>query len=427
MLYDAAVASVGPAPLVAAALREEHVVTAGQLQIIAVGKAAQAMTEGAAAAMQRWRVAPTGGLIVAAQPGRSPAAPVELLVGDHPRPGSQSAHAANQIAGRTHGMRGGDVNIVLLSGGGSSLIAAPVQGVPALDFAWLFDAMLRSGLDIAGTNRIRKRFAQWGAGRLALALAPARTHVFVLSDVPGDDPADVASGPCSPDTSTIRDVVDLLTFAGLLDALPTALQAHISRVARGLAPETPKPPHPAFAHVATRVIGNNALALDAIRARADAEGLRVERPGAFLTGDAAHAGSTVAETLVQRAGAGFRGCMVWGAETTVATATSGAQPEDGGRCQELALAAAAVLNRARVPGSRITLLAAGTDGRDGATEAAGAVVDETTRERLAAAGHDLDDALRRHASHAALAAAGALMPRRHTGTNVMDVVIAVIE
>src|SRR5205823_4346184 len=138
---------------------------------------------------------------------------------DHPLPGRHSFTAAGRIGEVAAGMRSDDVAIVLMSGGASSLIAAPLRGMAESDLGQLFELLLGSGLDIRAMNAVRKRFARWGAGRLALALAPARTFVYVMSDVPGDDPADVGSGPCTPDPNTVKDVIEILQKSVILSRL----------------------------------------------------------------------------------------------------------------------------------------------------------------------------------------------------------------
>jgi hydroxypyruvate reductase len=292
--------------------------------------------------------------------------------------------------------------------------------------------LLGSGLDIASMNAVRKRFSRWGAGRLALALAPAATHCLAISDVADDDLAVIGSGPCTPDSTTVQDVTDILQRGNLLTRIPQAHRDYLVSVSRGSNPETPSKKHPAFAHVSSRVIGNNRLAVDGAAAKARAKHLDVTVGDMRLSGDAARAGESIARELIGARAAGKRdACMVWGGETTVTLSPStGRGPSGGsgggGRCQELALAAARVLHDAGQQGEGITILAAGTDGRDGATDAAGAVVDQTTWAAIAAAGRDPANALGSHESNGALRAANALMPRRDTGTNVNDVVIGLV-
>ncbi|MDB4889760.1 MAG: hypothetical protein JWL61_1615 [Gemmatimonadetes bacterium] len=438
-MYDAAIAGAAPGPVTSAALRDFQARPGQRLWLYALGKAAHPMAAAAAATLQRSLIAIAGGVIVSPEPMASPYATVGVLQGDHPLPGRHSFTAAQRIGDMATGMRGDDVAIVLLSGGVTSLIAAPLRGMAESDLGQLFELLLGSGLDIRRMNAVRKRFTRWGAGRMALSLAPARTHVYVMSDVLGDDPADIGSGPCTPDSWTVKQVIDVLRESNVLTRIAPAMREYLTGVARGVIPETPKPAHPAFAHVSTRVIGSNRLALDAVAAHARQISLDVETIAAPLQGDAATSGAQIADALLRRAQQGRTGCMVWGGETTVqlhsaaapagkgAHALSSEAPPSGGRCQELALAASRQLSRHGDGARRITILAAGTDGRDGTTDAAGAFADSTIWEQIRQSGRDPDVALQRHESHAVLGAAGALIPRRFTGTNVMDVVIGLIE
>jgi glycerate-2-kinase len=326
-------------------------------------------------------------------------------------------------------VRAGDRTVVLLSGGATSLVASPVTGIVGGDLVRLFELLHASGLDIHTMNVVRKRFTRWGAGRLAVTLPSGRTDVLLISDVPGDAPADVASGPCEPDASTADEVMALLRECGLLNALPRSLRAYLDAVRRGEADETPKASHPAFVGVTTRIIGSNRLALAAVAERAHRLSLPTDVVARPLEGEAADGGAMIAGDLLARAESGWRGCVVWGGETTVRRAdVSGAVARGvGGRCQELALAAAQRFHAQGGAARRVSLLAAGTDGRDGPTDAAGAFADVSTWSAILRAGLDPVRALAVHDSHAALDTANALLRRGPTGTNVMDVVIGVVE
>jgi hydroxypyruvate reductase len=199
-------------------------------------------------------------------------------------------------------------------------------------------------------------------------------------------------------------------------------------VQRGASPETPKPAHPAFSRVATRIIASNRLAVEAAVAGGRALSVAAEAAAEPIGGDAARCGVMLAETLMARAERGLEGCVVWGGETTVRLATAEARaPVSGGRCQELALAAARRLAAGGDVARRVSLLAAGTDGRDGPTDAAGAFADAAVWSAITRSGRDPERALARHDSYAALDAGGALLRRGLTGTNVMDVVIGLVE
>lgn len=427
LLYETAVAAVAPTPLATSALTDIEARNDQRFWIFAFGKAAPAMATGAVGALRRSLYTVAGGVVVSAEDAPSPFSTIRSMQGDHPLPGPKSFAAAQLIGDTVGSVRGDDAAVVLVSGGTTSLVAAPVQGVKEADVRQLFIQLMDAGLDIAAMNAVRKRFLRWGAGRLAVALAPARTRVLLLSDVPSDDPADIGSGPCAPDKWSARELTGMLEGVRLLGKLAPSLRDYLSSVFRGLSPDTPKPGHPAFAHVSTHIVGSNAIALDAAVARAKALGVAAERGAFALAGEAAGCGERIARVLLERASGDRPGCLVWGGETTVHLGKASVAQGTGGRCQELALAAARVLADGGDAAMRITVLAAGTDGRDGPTDATGAFADASLWQRIRDAGADPDAALARHQSYAALDKAGALLRRGPTGTNVMDVVIAVVE
>ena len=417
-VWRAAVAAVEPGAAVARALADKAP-PRDAVHLLALGKAAIPMAQAAVAWLAEHGRRPAGGLVVTAEVPHPTEAlqPLAVVVGDHPVPRVASRDAAAAVANAVDSMGPADAVVVLLSGGTSSLVAAPAAGVSGADLARLWELLLASGLDIHQTNAVRRRFTRWGGGRLARALAGRPTKVLAISDVPGDVVASIGSGPCAADPMTAADVERLLVDAGLLDVLPGSLTAllrdpsALGTIAAG---------DPVFTTVETHIVASNDDAVAAAVAHARALGWDVALPPVHLAGEAAAAGRELAERL---AGATAQSdqpfCLVAGGETTVATGV-GAPP--GGRCQELALAAAEVLARVGAGGG-VVLFAAGTDGRDGPTDAAGAVVDGDTWGRIGGAGRDPAADLARHASHAALAAAGALIRTGPTGTNVMDVVL----
>jgi hydroxypyruvate reductase len=345
------------------------------------------------------------------------------VVGDHPEPGSGSLAAATALGDVAAQVQPDDHVWVLLSGGTTSLIGAPPEGIPHHDLRDLYSVLLGSGLDISAMNRVRKRFTRWGGGKLAASLGGASVRQFIVSDVIGDDLPSIGSGPCVPDPATAAEVRLALEQAGLWPRLPGTLQSLVRHTEAGTRPETPKPDHPAFASVRTEIVSSNRRAVEAAGLRAAGLGLIVETDLAPLEGEASQAGISVAATLrnysqAPRTQGAARRCVIRGGETTV---TLGTDYGLGGRSQELALAAA----RELAGTTGISILAAGTDGRDGPTDAAGAVVDGATWPRIAAAGRDPAADLARHDAYASLDAAGALFRPGLTGTNVMDVVIGV--
>lgn len=425
-LYCASVGGANVESLTANAVAAIPLERRHRVWVFALGKAAHTMALAAVSTLERSLAEVAGGIVVAPEGGDAPAGTVSVMVGDHPIPGRRSFAASARIAQLIAQKRGVDLGIVLVSGGATSLIAAPLRGMSEADLALVYEQLLGAGLDIHEMNAIRKRFSCWGAGRLALALAPARSYCLAVSDVPGDDIASIGSGPCVPDPTRVHAVIDSLRRVHLYDRLPTTFRQHLHDTARGVVPETPKASHPAFAHVTARVIANNAIALTAAGASAKRAGFETVVHSAPLVGDAGAAGAKIARELIALrtdARPGSLHCHIWGGETTVAL--RGPAPA-GGRCQELALAAARQLAAAGDSARGIVLLAAGTDGRDGPTDAAGAIVDDTTWHTIAAAGRDPEASLRAHESYDALAAADALFKPGMTGTNVMDVTIGLI-
>jgi glycerate 2-kinase len=441
-LYEAAVAGAATGPVTERAVEALGVPRDRRVWVLSFGKAAHQMAAAAVASLQRTLNQIVGGLIVAPNETRSPYGTIASVVGDHPVPGARSFAAAQRIGEIASRMKSGDVALVLMSGGATSLIAAPLRGMNDSDLTAVFELLLASGLDIGAVNAVRRRFTRWGGGRLALAIAPAAAHCLAVSDVPGDDIAAIGSGPSVPDPTTAEDVIEILENAKLFERLPKSFRAYVTDVSRGAEPETPKSGHPAFAHGTARVIANNGGALEAAAERARALGAAavyaVDKP---LTGEAAQRGGDIARWLVElraknESSTSSRAprIAIWGGETTVTLrggtgkrATTPTPVPPGGRCQELALAAARTLAHAGEQGQGIAVLAAGTDGRDGTTDVAGAFVDAATWTLIQSAGKDPERALEQHDAHAALAAAGALFAPGPTGTNVMDVIIGVID
>ena len=391
----------------------------GPCAVLAVGKAATGMAGTIAGSLSAMGASLLPPLVIGVQAGGT------TLAGNHPIPGDASARAAAAIADWVHALpHDADVHIAL-SGGASSLMAAPLPGLTDADVRTTFALLLGSGFDIDEMNAVRKRITRWSAGRLARALAPRRTYVWVISDAPGDDPTTIASGPCHGDPWSSQEVRRILEGRGLWAALSPALQAAI-------AVETMKPGAAGLGEVRTGIVARNSDALAASARFARHHALQVRIVSQPLSGEARDSGRTIARHLTRAQGLSStpgilsdpapRPPELWlyGGETVV---TLGGTTRDGGRNQELALAAAEVFAEGRA-GGEVVMLAAGTDGRDGSTAAAGAVVDGTTWERITTSGRDPAADLVRHASHEALAAAGALLHTGHTGTNVMDVVLA---
>jgi glycerate 2-kinase len=428
-LYSAATSAVAPGPALAQRLDALTLDGSGRVWVLALGKASVPM---AAAALERLRqqgIRPAGGLVVGPGPGSSPDPILAYLQGDHPEPGAGSFDAAEALARTAARVAAEDEVWVLLSGGTTSLIGAPEPGLTPAELSTIYSMLLGSGLDITAMNRIRKRFSRWGGGKLAKALAPAMIRAYIVSDVIGDDLASIGSGPCVPDPATAREVRLLLEDADLWHRLPDAARRLVIATEAGKTPETPKPDDPAFARVSLELIASNRLALEAAARRAVQRGLIPLIAETPIAGEASAAGRAVAATLLHNCAQQLipqpnrtpaPTCLIWGGETTVRLGDGSTGL--GGRCQELALAASKTLEGSP---RGVALLAAGTDGRDGPTDAAGAIVDHQTWRAITRTGRSPARDLAAHDAYHALDAAGALLRTGLTGTNVMDVVIGV--
>lgn len=421
-MYEAAIAAADPARVVRDGLAAREVaLELGRDRphwIIALGKAAPAMARAAVAHCEHAGLTISGGLVVSPVDPAETVPGLECVSGDHPVPGLRSAHAAERLGALTERIARDDVVVLLVSGGTSSLIGAPIDGVRAEDLATLNALLLGAGVPIGRINAVRKRFSRWGAGRLAVALDCARVIPVLLADVPTEDPAMIGSGPVTPDPLEARQVERILRDAGLAVRVPLSIGSAIGAMRAGAAPETPKAGDRAFAKIEEPYVVGISSALEAVAAHAATLGYSpVLLSRTLLTGDATAAGRVIAHS-VARAPEGS--CLVWGGETTVRL------PDDhglGGRCQQLALAAAEVFNDLETLDA--WLLAAGTDGQDGPAPAAGAVINgDTWWASDAEDGHPAE-ALRRCDAYPVLARADAILPPRVTGTNVMDLVVAV--
>ena len=387
--------------------------------VIAVGKGAHAMASGAVETLRERRVPIAGGLVVAHEPDESATHGLDAVEGDHPIPARRSFDAADRlddVASRTTG----DADaLVLVSGGATSLIAAPVATISEQDLQDAFAALLGSGIDIELMNAVRKRLLRFGAGRLALALGTRRIHCLIASDVVGNNLASIASGPCVPDRTTAKETRERLQEADAWEGLPKPVQELLNHMAEGWAPDVPAADHPRFSTTSASVILDRTHAERGAAEKARRLGATVEVRPEPLSGDAATAGREFVATLDRQE---KTLCVIWSGETTV---TLGDAPGRGGRCQEFALSAAIHLEATNAKG--ITILAAGTDGRDGPTDVAGAIVDSRTCERVRTGGIDPVRALQTHASYDALITVDALLKTGPTGTNVNDLIISMIQ
>jgi hydroxypyruvate reductase len=417
-IWQAALAAGDVDPLLRAALqRDGRALRAGALRVdldrtrrvivLGCGKASAAMARVIEAILgDRLH----GGFVVVKDGYRASTRVVEVAEAGHPVPDARGEAAAERMLALADGASADDLVIVLLSGGGSALTPAPVAGVTLTQKQAVTRLLLEAGAPIGELNAVRKHLSRLKGGQLARAAAPARVLTLVLSDVIGDPLDVIASGPTAPDPTTFADALRILAARGVEERVPSAVRRHLAAGARGEKPETPKPGDPLFTRVVNIVIGNNALVADAAIAAARRLGYHAELVTRQLQGEARE----VARDLVARArGAAPATCLIAAGETTVTVRGQGR----GGRGQEFALAAALAL----APGDGLTVLAAGTDGTDGPTDAAGAVVDARTAHRDPATEHRARVALDANDAYTFLGAAGALIVSGPTNTNLLDV------
>jgi len=404
-LFAAAVSAADPLTVLAAHLPEPP--KAGRVIVVGVGKASAKMAQ---AVEQAWAHLPLTGLVIAPHGAGLPLTRISLRYGSHPGPCAEGAAAAAEMLGLLQDLSADDLVLALISGGGSSLSTLPAEGLSLEDLITTNRALLESGAPIGAMNCIRKHLSAFSGGRLAVAAHPARVVTLAISDVPGDDPEVIASGPTVGDPTTFAEARALVAHHGM--KLPAAVMAHLEAGAE----ESPKPGDPRLAHNELRMIATPMMALRAMAEAARGMGLTPLILGDALEGEARHVGTVLAGMArsVARHGLPLPGpcVLLSGGETTVTMApgTQGA----GGRNTECLLSLALTLNGA--PG--IWALCADTDGIDGKSEAAGAIAGPGT---LAASGLDARALLAGHRSLEVFAAAGSLITTGPTLTNVNDV------
>ncbi|MBC7541864.1 MAG: DUF4147 domain-containing protein [Candidatus Sericytochromatia bacterium] len=392
--------------------RDSALRTLQRVIILAAGKAAPGMARGLLPYLDpSW-----GGLVVLPRGLRDSELMLPQLEAGHPVP-DEAGLAAGLVWERFAAEAGPrDLLIVLLSGGASTLLADPAPGLTLADLRASTSALLASGVAIDSINTVRKHISRIKGGQFAAFAAKAQVATLVLSDVIDDRLEVIASGPTVPDPSTFAEALTIVESVMGRHPIPPAVLARLTAGARGEIPETPKGNEDFWGRHHSACIGNRHTLLAAAQKAAAAEGLTVQVQPTPLQGEAGPAGTTLVETLRHLPAGAGPVCLLAAGETTVTLSTAAGR---GGRCQELALAAAIALDG--VPG--LGLLAAGSDGIDGPTPVAGAWADGTTVLRASANGHDAGRDLARHDSHQFFDATGGLWRPGPTGTNVGDLVV----
>ncbi len=402
-LFHAAVDAAGAAFCMAGALPPPP---AGRTVVAGAGKAASAM---ASFVESRWQGA-LGGIAVTPYGHGVPTRRIETVEASHPVPDASGIAATRRILDAVSRLTGDDLLLALISGGGSSLLVAPAGGLTLDDKRSVTESLLRSGAAIDEMNCVRKHLSAVKGGRLAAAAFPAAVVTLAISDVPGDDPAVIASGPTVGDAGTRHDALAVLERRGL--EVPPRVLSWL----RDEESETPGPGDAPFSRTSFRILARARDSLDAAARLAHASGVEARLLGDDLEGEADALGKDHAALARRIAGERSPGSpplvILSGGETTVTRTGSGR----GGRNQQYLLALAAALDGAH----GIHALACDTDGIDGSTTAAGAVIDPGTARHATTAGLDPGRALERQDSGAFFHALGDQVVTGPTRTNVND-------
>ena len=416
-LYDAAVQRALPAHNTAAFLPAPPATSGshqGRTLVLGAGKAGGAM---AAAVDALWPVAaPLSGLVVTrydhvppaykARPGR-----IEVVEASHPVPDAAGQRAAQRMVELTRGLTANDLVLCLVSGGGSALLSMPAPGLTLADKQAVNKALLASGAAIDEMNCVRKHLSAIKGGRLAALCAPARVVTLLISDVPGDAPEIIASGPTVPDASTCADALAILRRYGI--ELPPAARAGLDSGAF----ETPKPGDAVFAGHDVHIIATPQQSLQAAAAAARAAGVEAHILSDEIEGESREVGkvhAALARAVARRGEPFAKPCVILsGGETTVTVRQKGGR---GGRATEFLLGCAIALQGE--PG--VHVLAADTDGIDGIEDNAGALVTPSTLARAQALGLKAADFLDRNDAYNFFKPLGDLVVPGPTFTNVND-------
>jgi glycerate 2-kinase len=407
-LFDAALAAAEPRRAL-----ERHIPepVRGRTVVVGAGKASAAM----ARAFEALWPGPLEGLVLTRYGHAAPCSQIEIVEAAHPVPDAAGRQAAARILALARGLGPDDQLVFLASGGGSALLSLPAPGLTLDDKQRVTRALLRSGATISEINAVRKHLSAIKGGRLAAAAAPARIVTLAISDVPGDDPAVIASGPTVPDPTTYADARGVLAKYRIEE--PPAVLAHLCVAAE----ETPKPGDPIFDRARFELVASPQAALRSAAAVALQRSIVPIVLSDRIEGEARQVGLVHAGIALQLRAGQFRvgdyvvpppAVLLSGGETTVTVTGTGR----GGRNVEFLLALAVALGGA--PG--ISALACDTDGIDGTEDNAGAILYPDSLERAAALGISAQDALAHNDAHGFFAALGDLVVTGPTLTNVND-------
>jgi hydroxypyruvate reductase len=391
----------------------------GRILVVGAGKAVAPMAK-ALEDMLGDRIA--DGLLVVKDGHGLPLKKIRIQEAGHPVPDGRGVAGTLEILKLLEAAGERDLVICLISGGGSALLIAPSKGISLADKQATTKNLLACGATIHEINTIRKHLSRAKGGQLAQAAHPAKVLSLILSDVVGDDLDVIGSGPTVPDRSSFQDSMDIFKRYDIWSRIPDPVRQRVSQGVRGALPETPKPGDPAFEGGTQVLVGSCLGALTAAAENAERLGYRSIILSSKIEGEAREVAKAFAaigkEVLSSNHPLASPACLLAGGETTVTLQGDGR----GGRNQEFVLAGAAALDGAH----RMVLLAGGTDGTDGPTDAAGAIADGQTIQRAKALGMNPHAFLKRSDSYHFFKPLGDLIITGPTRTNVMDIYMILI-
>ncbi len=406
--FDAAVRAADPAVVIAAHLPPPD---GRRTWVVGAGKAAASMAQALESAWAGPK--PLRGLVVTRHGHRAPTRHIQVIEAGHPLPDAAGVAAATDILRMAQCLTPEDRLIVLLSGGGSSLLTLPAPSISLEDYRTLTNSLLRGGVPIGEFNIVRKHLSATQGGRLAAATR-AQVWALIISDVPGDDLSAIASGPCSPDPSTFAQALDILQRWNIV--VPAAIRAHLQAGERGDIPETPKPGNPCFARTQTRIIASARASLAAGEQVLTQAGVEVTNLGDGLTGEASTVVASQAQWALQlrrhRKADAAPQALLSGGECTVTVRGAGR----GGRCSEFLLQLFIELQST----AGVYALACDTDGIDGTEDNAGAVFSAQACQHAQALGLDPQHYLQHNDAYSFFETLGGLIVTGPTRTNVND-------
>ncbi len=393
-------------------------------RIIGFGKASRSMSLGVVKSLQGRRVE---GIVIAPRGHGGSVNGIRVLEGDHPVPGRATLESSRTLLDYARHLPEKSLAIVLISGGGSALFEVPAPPVTLKDIAVTTSMLLRSGADIWELNAVRKHLSLVKGGQLARHIRAERIVSLIISDVVGDRLDTIASGPTVPDETTFEDAKNVLEKYGLWSRVPQRVRERIERGLKGLVPETPKPGDPVFEKVSNRLVASNIVSLKAMErfcessldgydclvltSRLRGEAREAAKVLASITESVYYDGKPVASPAV----------IIAGGETTVTVRGNGV----GGRNQELCLSLALELARTRFEGKYVAICM-GSDGIDGNSPAAGAIIDENTIREAKNLGISPQEYLANNDSYSFFKKLGRTIETGYTGTNVNDFVVIVV-